>query len=107
MQSRVAIVVICIVLIASLCIFVVLFLLSADEKKQEISKNLDPPPGYEIVCDLEQGYYAPKMPNGGYIIAENYGGKPMKTRQEAIDRAWAQYRFKPKPTELYHWQDCK
>ena len=78
-------------------------LLGCSEIKEPEHK--DPPPGWSIVCTID-GYYGVKDPSG-YILNHYYGrdGKPPKTRQGAIDRAWGQYEFRNPPK--YDWKECE
>lgn len=70
----------------------------------------DSPPGFSIVCN-GQGLYGVNW--GGYIIEDAYGIQ-MKTRQQAIDRAWDQYDYKnsesdkrdAKVMSKIQWHDC-
>lgn len=67
---------------------------------------VDPPPGYSIVCN-EDGHYGIKMPSGYIIAYPNLDpDEPMKTKQEAVDRAWAQYNFAPRPEKVQKWKTC-
>lgn len=71
--------------------------------------HTEPPPGYEIVCDIEKKVYGIKM-SQRYMIEKSAGGIH-KTRQEAIERAWGQYNYIPEPEkekeeEHFNWQKC-
>lgn len=54
------------------------------------------PDGWSIVCN-ETGLYGAQMPSG-YVIDEMISGNPIKTKQDAIDRAWihVKYEFESK-----------
>ena len=55
--------------------------------------HTEPPPGWTIVCDIQRGYYAPQRIETGFVIQHGYDDKPMKSKQDAIDRAWGYYEF--------------
>lgn len=97
------------VLCVCVCITVIISVTMHWSKKYPKYPNY-PPPGYKIVCEKEKGWYAPQMPNSKYIIEKDYKGKPFKSYQAAIDRAWYQYNLIPIPDSLkekYNWVECE
>jgi hypothetical protein len=70
--------------------------------KYESFRRIEMPPGYKVLKDND-GNYAVKMP-GGYVIGAGYRGT-MRSRQEAIDRAWDQWDVTSQANMLEeHWR---
>lgn len=72
-----------------LAVACLVFVLGMTLQNCENRRYKAPPPGWSIVED-GQGNYGARRNESGYVM-DNDMGEPLKSRQEAIDRAWRRH----------------
>ena len=88
-----------------ICILWLCFLSCNSEEKEQKIVHEKLPPGYTMTCD-GLGHYVPLM-RFGTELTEYKTGKPFTLRQDAIERAWAQYEY-ASPAEIkYNYPECE
>lgn len=69
-------------------------------------KHVELPPKYGMLCTPDSSQFVATTP-GGIILYKNYFGYvPFNNYQDAINRAWRQYEYKPQPPDTGEWQEC-
>ena len=72
--------------------------------EQKPVEEITLPLNYKILCNVNK--YIVKMPGGTKIYKWNFDYTPYNTYQDAVDRAWEQYRYNSPPPDTVEYYDC-